>query len=101
LLAPPGISSLSKHDDFRTAPTILAAVQALLTHHCKSSVVLTGHSLGMALVLPDSVYLSLHLPPGTCVRMIGYGISRVGNRAFADYVDALRHDNIGQLHYTK
>jgi hypothetical protein len=88
--------SLSKHDDFRTAPTILAAVQALLTQHSASSVVLTGHSLGAALALLDSVYLPLHLPPGTSVRTIGYGMPRVGNRAFADYVDAL-NSNGGSL----
>jgi predicted lipase len=73
---------------FRTAPTILLSVQALLFQHNASSVVLTGHSLGAALALLDSVYLPLHLPPDTRVRTIGYGMPRVGNRAFADYVDA-------------
>jgi hypothetical protein len=68
-------------------------VQALLKRHNNnnaSSVVLTGHSLGAALALLDSVYLPPHLPPGTRVRTIGYGMPRVGNRASADYVDALQ-----------
>ncbi len=72
----------------RTAPTILAAVQTLLNQYSASSVVLTGHSLGAALALLNAVYLPLHLPPDTRVRTIGYGMPRVGNRAFADYVDA-------------
>jgi hypothetical protein len=92
----PDTITRSKHDDFRTAPTILAAVQALLQQHSASSVALTGHSLGAALALLDSVYLPLHLPPGTRVRTIGYGMPRVGNQAFADYVDA-QNSNDGGL----
>jgi len=76
-------------NDLRTAPTILATVLTLLKQHSASSVVITGHSLGAALALLDSVYLSLHLPAGTHVNMVGYGMPRVGNRAFANYVDAL------------
>jgi hypothetical protein len=52
-------------------------------------VVVTGHSLGAALALLDSVYLPLHLPAGTRVSMVAYGMPRVGNPAFADYVDAM------------
>jgi len=63
-------------------------VKQLLTQHGASSVAVTGHSLGAALALLDAVYLPLHLPAGTRVRMVGYGMPRVGNPAFADYVDA-------------
>ena len=77
--------------DFRTAPIILAAVLALLEEHSASSVAVTGHSLGAALALLDSVYLPLHLPAGTRVSMVGYGMPRVGNSAFADYVDAIHN----------
>ena len=59
----------------------------LFEQHSASSVVVTGHSLGAALALLDSVYLPLHLPAGTSVSMICYGMPRVGNAAFADYVD--------------
>lgn len=76
---------------FRTAPNILAAVLTLLTRHNTSSVVVIGHSLGAALALLDSVYLQLHLPAGTRVRMVGYGMPRVGNPTFADYVDAMHN----------
>ncbi len=63
-------------------------MKQLLTQHGASSVAVTGHSLGAALALLDAVYLPLHLPAGTRVRMVGYGMPRVGNPAFADYVDA-------------
>jgi predicted lipase len=86
-------SPLSQWDnlcyDFRTAPTILAAVLALLKKHNASSVIVTGHSLGAALALLDSVYLQLYMPAGTRVSMVGFGMPRVGNPAFADYVDAM------------
>ncbi|KAH9034621.1 alpha beta-hydrolase [Lactarius pseudohatsudake] len=45
--------------------------------------------MNIALALLDAVYLPLHLPAGTRVRMVGYGMPRVGNAAFADHVDAL------------
>jgi hypothetical protein len=87
-------SSASPHhlgliNNFRTAQTILAAVLTLLQQYNASSVVVTGHSLGAAIALLDSVYLQLHLPAGTRVSMVGYGMPRVGNPAFANYVDAL------------
>lgn len=66
----------------------------LLNLHNASSVVVTGHSLGAALALLDSVYLPLHLPAGTRVSMISYGMPRVGNAAFADYVDATHSGNL-------
>jgi predicted lipase len=64
-------------------------VLALLKKHNTSSVVVTAHSLGAALALLDSVYAPLHLPAGTRGSMVGYSMPRVGNPAFADYVDAM------------
>ncbi|KAI9458384.1 lipase [Lactarius psammicola] len=90
----PGLSSsIQVHSGFaaehaKTAQKILAEVKELLAQHGASSVAVTGHSLGAALALLDAVYLPLHLPAGTSVRMVGYGMPRVGNAAFADYVDA-------------
>ena len=48
---------------------------------------LIGHSLGAALALLDAVYLPLHLPASTAFKTVGYGLPRVGNQAFADFVD--------------
>jgi predicted lipase len=90
----PGLSSsILVHQGFaneqaKTAQAILAAVLTLLSKHGASSVVVTGHSLGAALALLDSVYLPLHVPAGTRVSAITYGMPRVGNAAFANYVDA-------------
>ena len=49
---------------------------------------MVGHSLGAAQALLDAVFLPLHLPPGTKFKFIGYGMPRVGNQEFADFVDA-------------
>lgn len=90
----PGVSSSVKaHDGFlnehaRTATTILSNVQKALTQNAATSVTVVGHSLGAALALLDAIYLPLHLPAGTTVKMIGYGMPRVGNDAFANYVDS-------------
>lgn len=46
-----------------------------------------SYTPGAALALLDAVYLPLQLPDIT-TRFVGYGLPRVGNQAFADYVDA-------------
>ena len=70
------------------APYVLAAVNSTLAMHPGATVVTVGHSLGAALSLLDAVYLPLHLPSNTSFKTVGYGLPRVGNPAFADYVDA-------------
>ena len=70
-----------------TAPTILSYVKQTLTAHGASSVTVVGHSLGAALALLDGVYLHLQLPSAS-VRVVGYGMPRVGNQDFANWVDS-------------
>lgn len=57
-----------------------------------ASVTIVGHSLGAALALIDSVYLPLHLPAGTTFKTVGLGMPRVGNKAWADYVNVNTKD---------
>lgn len=89
----PGISSsVQVHNGFadeqaKTATQVLAAVQNALSAHGASHVTTVGHSLGAALALLDGVFLPLHLS-GVSFTTIGYGMPRVGNQAFADYVDS-------------
>lgn len=89
----PGISSsIEAHSGFaneqaKTAPTILAAVRTAISAHGATKVTIVGHSLGAAIALLDSVYLPLHVS-GVTFRTVGYGMPRVGNQAFANYVDA-------------
>ncbi|VDC00963.1 unnamed protein product [Peniophora sp. CBMAI 1063] len=90
----PGISSsITVHEGFRneqakTASSVLAAVKASMSAHATSSVTIVGHSLGAAISLLDSVYLSLNLGSSVTIKFIGYGLPRVGNQDFADYLDA-------------
>jgi len=44
--------------------------------------------VGAAISLLDAVYLELHLPSSITVRSVLYGLPRVGNPAFASYIDA-------------
>ena len=71
-----------------TALEILSAVQATLSTQGLSSVTVVGHSLGAALALLDGIFFSLQLPEGVTVKVISYGMPRVGNQAFADFVDS-------------
>ncbi|KAI9440881.1 lipase [Lactarius indigo] len=99
----PGVpSSVGVHLGFaleqtRTASTILSAVQQTLSAHSTSSVTVVGHSLGAALALLDGVYLRLHLDSAVNVRVIGYGMPRVGNRAFANWVDSLLSGQVTRI----
>jgi hypothetical protein len=89
----PGISSsVEAHSGFageqaKTATTILAAVQTTIAAHSATAVTIVGHSLGAAIALLDGVYLPLHIS-GVSFRVVTYGMPRVGNQAFANYVDA-------------
>jgi len=89
----PGISSsIEAHSGFaneqaKTATDILSAVQETIAAHGATQVTIVGHSLGAAIALLDGVYLPLHVSD-VSFRMIGYGLPRVGNQAFASYVDA-------------
>ncbi|KAG6332030.1 hypothetical protein ID866_7057 [Astraeus odoratus] len=93
----PGISSdILVHAGFQAAQAgaasdVLAAVQNAMKEFGATSVTIVGHSLGAAIALLDSVYLPLHLPPNTTFQTITYGLPRVGNKPFADYVDANLH----------
>jgi hypothetical protein len=70
-----------------TAESILSAVKGALASYGASSVTTVGHSLGAALSLLDGVFLRLQLDPSVTVSMVGYGMPRVGNQAFVDFVD--------------
>ncbi|KAF7986533.1 hypothetical protein HWV62_26246 [Athelia sp. TMB] len=93
----PGIStSIEVHSGFAgaqadAATQVLAAVKTAMSKGNTQSVTLTGHSLGAAIALLDSVYLPLHLPSSTTFKTVVYGLPRVGNQAFANYVDANLH----------
>ncbi|KLO06480.1 alpha/beta-hydrolase [Schizopora paradoxa] len=77
-------------DHARTAMPIYIAIVNEIVKHMDShpSVTLLGHSKGAALALLDAVFMVSHLPDWVFLQYIGYGLPRVGNQAFADYVDA-------------
>jgi pimeloyl-ACP methyl ester carboxylesterase len=58
------------------------------------NVTIVGHSLGAALALLDSVYLPIFIP-NAYYSLVTYGMPRVGNDIFADYVD--RNVNVTRI----
>ncbi|KAI0675611.1 lipase [Trametes maxima] len=89
----PGVSSsVTVHEGFaddqaKSANDVLAAVKQTINKFGSSNIVTTGHSLGAAIALLDALFLPLQIP-GATVSFVGYGLPRVGNQAFANYVDA-------------
>ncbi|VDC00949.1 unnamed protein product [Peniophora sp. CBMAI 1063] len=90
----PGVpSGVSVHDGFQdaqadTATAVLAAVKKGQSTYGTNIVTVTGHSLGAAIALIDAVYLKVNLPSSTSIKMIGFGLPRVGNQDWADYLDS-------------
>ncbi len=54
-------------------------------------------SPGAALALLDSVSLRLQLPTTISVKFVGCGLSRIGNKAWADFVDAQLPGNVTHI----
>ncbi|KAF8516221.1 hypothetical protein BU17DRAFT_67634 [Hysterangium stoloniferum] len=77
----PGTSGLEVHNRFRDT-------QASIIHPRRYKCYTRWHSLGAAISLIDTVYLPLHLPMNIRFKFVGYGLPRVGNPAFAQYLDA-------------
>jgi len=96
----PGISPLIQvHAGFhkahaKTALEVLDAVKLALTKTTYRKVTTVGHSLGAAIAVLDSLYLPLFIPDIT-IHTVGYGTPRVGNWAFAEYVD--QHANLTRV----
>ncbi|CUA68360.1 hypothetical protein RSOLAG22IIIB_07878 [Rhizoctonia solani] len=88
----PGVSpSIQVHNGFEIdqathAQKKLDAVKTLLSKYGPSSITLTGLGRGGAISFIDAIYLQLHT--GAKIKVVTHGMPRVGNKEFADYVDA-------------
>ncbi|KAK0432653.1 alpha/beta-hydrolase [Armillaria borealis] len=71
----------------RTAPTVLSAVMYGISTTGANTVVLTGHSLGATLATLDALMLNDALTH-ISIQTITFGSPRIGNQAFADFVDS-------------
>ncbi|KAL0953907.1 hypothetical protein HGRIS_005073 [Hohenbuehelia grisea] len=70
----------------RATRDVMNAVEKGLSEHATKKITAVGHSLGAALSLLDAVHIKLKMPD-LKVEVVAYGMPRVGNTAFADYVD--------------
>ncbi|KDQ19509.1 hypothetical protein BOTBODRAFT_440996 [Botryobasidium botryosum FD-172 SS1] len=89
----PGLGGARVHNGFAgtqgiTADSILSTVKKIMSERNVKKVTVVGHSLGGALALLDGVFLKLQLPSGTQIKVVTHGMPRVGNKWFADWVDA-------------
>ncbi|KAJ7691490.1 Alpha/Beta hydrolase protein [Mycena metata] len=73
--------------DFSTL--VVGAVKQAQAQVPDASVLATGHSLGAAISLLDAIFLKQQLPSNTSIEVVGFGRPRVGNAAFANWVDSM------------
>ncbi|KAG9021522.1 hypothetical protein FRB95_002000 [Tulasnella sp. JGI-2019a] len=79
------------HDS--AAPAILAAVKKIISTNGVKKITCIGHSLGGAIAILDVLSLQATLGNSCTYKVVTFGQPRVGNQAFADYVDAHLSDN--------
>jgi predicted lipase len=72
----------------RTNDGVLAGVKAALASTGATKVAVTGHSLGAAIASMDTAMLRLALPKEITITAATFGLPRVGNQAWADFIDA-------------
>lgn len=77
----------------KIATDCFSSIRTALSTYNSNTITITGHSLGGALGSLASIYLPLHIS-NINIKLITFGMSRIGNQAFADYVDA----NINATH---
>ncbi|KAH8989474.1 hypothetical protein EDB92DRAFT_1947423 [Lactarius akahatsu] len=85
------VHSRFSKDQARTTPMVLSAVQDVTSKYNATSVPTVGHSRGAALSLLDSVHLRLQLPADISVKAVLFGLPRVGNQDWANFVDTHIH----------
>jgi hypothetical protein len=81
----------------RTAVDVIQVVDSLLNEYPSADVTVVGFSLGAAIALLDGVFLRLQLDPQIKVKVIGYGMPRVGNQDFAAFVDAILPNGVVRI----
>ncbi|KAJ3534314.1 hypothetical protein NM688_g7156 [Phlebia brevispora] len=90
----PGVSSdVTAHSGFadeheKTASTVLAETQRLISEKGADSVLCVGHSLGGALAELDSLFMTLNLQSNIHVKGVTYGTPRVGNSDYVSLFDS-------------
>ncbi|KAG7098662.1 hypothetical protein E1B28_000578 [Marasmius oreades] len=75
----------------KTAKQIKEEVLKLMETHNVSEIYTVGHSLGGALALLDGLFLTLQIPYAS-IKTVIYGAPRVGNEAFARFIDQMVPD---------
>lgn len=89
----------SIHDGFnaafeRTADQVINTVKQGLTDKGVKKVAVIGHSLGAAIAMLDAIALKSALGSDVAITTTLFGLPRVGNKEWADFVDATLGDTL-------
>lgn len=76
----------------RTSQDVLDSVQAGIANFGATNVIVTGHSLGAAIALLDTMFLATRLDPSIALKSVVFGLPRTGNKEWASFVDKTVQD---------
>ncbi|KAJ3815394.1 alpha/beta-hydrolase [Lentinula aff. lateritia] len=79
-----GFQNTFKH----TASDVLTEVKEALAEYKSQSVLIAGHSLGATIATLDAVMLREQLDPSVKITVVVFGLPRMGNEQWANYVDS-------------
>ena len=71
---------------------MLDSVQSGIKDFGAKNVLITGHSLGAAIGVLDTMFLAKHLDPSIGIKTVVFGLPRTGNKKWADFVDKTVQD---------
>ncbi|KAL0573172.1 hypothetical protein V5O48_008782 [Marasmius crinis-equi] len=94
--------SIEIHDGFqktfeRTADEVLAAVKRGLAEFKSTKVHVTGHSLGGSIATLEALLLRQELDSSIEIETTVFGLPRVGNKEFADFVDEMLGNTFARI----
>ena len=73
----------------RSVSDVLQVLGNLIGAYPNADVTVIGYSMGGSIALLDGLLFRMLLAPTTNVKVVSYGMSRVGNQAFSSFVDSM------------
>lgn len=76
---------------------MLPALSNLMSQYSESSITVIGYSVGAVVALLDGLLIRMTVDPNIDVKVVLYGLPRVGNEPFASFADSVLAQNVKHI----